>query len=99
MEKCVSVVWPKTLEWLAFSDIGFRQDRIPEIAFLNNGTMKYLDVSNNIFETFPKPIYCRKNPDVYSTIEFVDASNCGIKCLNKTVCSTIVNGPVRFLSM
>ena len=77
-------VWPDTLEWLAFSDVGFRQDKIPEIAFLNNGTMKHLDVSNNIFEKFPKPIYCRKNPDVYSTIEFVDASNCGIKCFNKT---------------
>ena len=47
--------------------------------------MKYLDVSNNIFETFPEPIYCKKNPDVYSTIEFIDASNCGIKCLNKTI--------------
>ena len=37
-----------------------------------------------IFETFPKPIYCRKNSSVYSTIEFVDGSNCGIKCFNKT---------------
>ena len=79
------VVWPDTLEWLAFSDVGFRQDKTPEMAFLNNGTMKYLNVSNNIFETFPKPINCRKNPDVFSTIEFVDASNCGIKCLNKTI--------------
>ena len=77
-------VWPDNLEWLAFSDVGFRQDKIPEIAFLNNGTIKYLDVSNNIFETFPKPIYCRKSPDAYSTIEFVDGSNCGIKCFNKT---------------
>ena len=40
-------VWPDNLEWLAFSDVGFRRDKIPEIDFLNNGTMKYLDVSNN----------------------------------------------------
>ena len=77
------VNWPDTLEWLAFSDVGFREDKQPKIHFLNNGTLKYLDVSNNVFEAFPKPMYCK--PGVYSTIEYLDASNCGIKCANKTI--------------
>ena len=77
------VKWPDTLEWLAFSDVGFREDKQPEIHFLNNGTLEFLDVSNNAFEAFPKPMYC--NLGVYSTIEYLDASNCGIKCANKTI--------------
>ena len=81
---CV-VNWPPSLEWLAFSDVGFRKDKIPEMALINNGTMKYLDVSNNIFETFPKPIYCRENPTVFSTIEYIDVSNCGTTCVNRTL--------------
>ena len=80
---CV-VNWPPNLEWLAFSDVGFRKDKIPEMAFINNGSMKYLDVSNNIFETFPRPMYCRENPKVFVSTEFIDVSNCAIKCINRT---------------
>ena len=78
--------WPPKLEWMAFSDIGLRKDKVPEIAFMNNGSIKYVDVSNNMIETLPIPMYCRsKNPYVMSTIEHLDASNCGIKCMNKTL--------------
>ena len=79
------VNWPPSLEWLAFSNVGFRKERIPKMAFINNGSMKYLDVSNNNFGTVPQPIYCRKKPDVYSTIQFLDVLNCGITCVNRTL--------------
>ena len=78
--------WPPKLEWMAFSDVGFRKDKVPEIAFMNNGTIKYVDLSNNMIETLPRPMYCRSvKPYVISTIEHLDASNCGIKCMNKTI--------------
>ena len=78
--------WPPKLEWMAFSDVGLRKDKVPEIAFMNNGSIKYVDLSNNIIEALPRPMYCRsKNPYVISTIEHLDASNCGMKCMNKTL--------------
>ena len=76
--------WPKKLEWIALSNVnGLTMKEVPEIALLNNGSLKYADVSGNEFETFPHPLYCREKPHVISTIEYVDASNCGIKCAIK----------------
>ena len=78
--------WPPKLEWIAFSDVGFRKDELPEVAFMNNGSSKHVDLSNNIIETLPMPMYCRsKNPKTISTIEYLDASNIGLKCVNKTL--------------
>ena len=45
--------------------------------------MKYADVSGNQFETLPYPLHCLKKLHVITTIEHVDASNCGIKCVVK----------------
>ena len=78
-----TVIWPSKLEWLAFSQVGIHISKIPKSAFLNNGTLKYVDVSGNNFETLPKPVYCREKPHVISTVEYFDASNCGIKCITK----------------
>ena len=59
---------------------------MPEVAFMNNGSIKHVDLSNNIIETLPEPMYCRsKNPITISTIEYLDASNIGLKCINKTL--------------
>ena len=92
-------VWPPMLEWMAFSDVGFRKDKVPEMAFLNNGTIKYVDLSNNMIETLPRPMYCRnETPYVISTIEHLDASNCGIKCMIKTIFD-YCEWSIRFLNV
>ena len=46
--------------------------------------MKYLDVSNNNFGTFPNYLKCGiRLPNVILLVEYLDASNCGIKCASK----------------
>ena len=83
-KKAWPVVWPEKLEWVAVSNVnGFKTPAVPEIAFMNNGSLKYMDASGNQFETFPNPVYCREKPHVISTIEHADISNCGIKCVVK----------------
>ena len=83
--KC-TIMWPPKLEWMAFSDLGFREEELPELAFMNNGSIKHVDLSNNIIETIPEPAYCSsEDPKTISTIEYLDISNNGIKCMNKTV--------------
>ena len=57
--------------------------KVPEIALLNNGSLKYADVSGNEFKTFPNPLYCREKPHVISTIEHIDISNSGVQCVVK----------------
>ena len=80
------MMWPPKLEWIAFSDVGFRKDELPEVAFMNNGSIKYMDLSNNIIEALPEPIYCTTGKyGTVSTLEHLDASNIGIKCMNKTL--------------
>ena len=81
-----TIIWPRKLEWIALSYVsGIKVTKIPESDFLNNGTLKYADVSGNYFETFPKPAYCREKPHVISTVEYLDVSHCGIKCVTKEV--------------
>ena len=80
-----TIIWPEKLEWVAFSQVGIRITKLPESIFLNNGTLKYVDVSGNDFETPPKPVYCREKPHVISTVEYFDLSNCGIKCVTKDI--------------
>ena len=70
-----AVVWPEKLEWLALSHVsGLSMAKVPEAVLLNNGSIKFIDISGNRFETFPKPAYCKEN--VISTVEHMDASNC-----------------------
>ena len=85
--KAWSFIWPKKLEWIALSNVnGLKMTQVPEVAFLNNGSIKYADVSNNHFETFPYLVYCRnRDPLVISTMEHLDASNCRIKCVTKDI--------------
>ena len=78
--KISTVIWLRKLEWLAFCQVGIHISKFPKSAFLNNGTLKYMDVSGNNFETLPEPIYCRENPHAVSTVEYFDASKFGIIC-------------------
>ena len=80
--KC-ALVWPPKLEWLAFSGLGYERQEMPELFFLNEGSIKYLDQSNSIIETIPEPAHCKNG--AISTLEHIDVSNCGIKCMNKAV--------------
>ena len=54
---------------------------VPKTIFLNNGSIKYVDVSGNRFAKFPYPAFCMEN--VISTVEHMNASNCEIKCVTK----------------
>ena len=48
--------------------------------------MRYLDISNNIIETFPNYIQCGVTEDnVISSIEHIDVSNCWMKCASKDI--------------
>ena len=92
-----AVVWPEKLEWIALSHVsGLSMARVPEAVFLNNGSIKHIDISGNRFETFPKPAYCKEN--VISTVEHMDASNCGIKCLTKDLLKNCTFS-VKFLNL
>ena len=80
--KC-DMMWPPKLESFAFSGLGYVRQEMPELKFWNNGSIKYVDLSNNIIETIPEPAHCENGS--ISTLEHIDVSNCGIKCMNKTV--------------
>ena len=80
------VQFPKSLESLAASNNGVHFTQLPELVFMNNGTLKYLDVSNNGIQSILRPEYCA--PHVYSTLEHLDISNCGIQCINKTLATS-----------
>ena len=48
--------------------------------------MKYIDVSKNKFATFPNYLQCGTFiHNIISTIEHIDMSNCGIKCVSKHI--------------
>ena len=81
------VVWPPKLEWLGLADNSLNIPVIPNITFVNNGSMKYADVSNNNFATIPNYLHCGGpfTHNVISTIEHIDGSNCGIKCASKHI--------------
>ena len=78
------VIWPPKLEWLGMSNAGATFLAVPNTTFWNNGSMKYIDVSNNKFETFPNYLQCGIfTHNIISTIEHIDVSNCGMKCASK----------------
>ena len=79
-----TIHWPEKLEWLATSNVNaFRIEDVPEIIFLTNVSLKYADASGNRFETFPKPLNCREKTIL--KIDYVDGSNCEIKCAVKDI--------------
>ena len=81
---CVISQWLKTLEWLAASHVGpFKIPIFPQVKFLANGSLKYADVSGNLFKIFPEPFKCPNKLHKLLTIDHVDVSNCGIQCLVK----------------
>ena len=75
--------FPPKLEWMSLSSVSFKIDVFPQVKFNNNGTLKYFDISNNMFDILQEPFLC--NPSVVSTIEYFDVSSCGIKCVNRTM--------------
>ena len=78
------VTWPPKLEWLGASNIGAYVPVVHNTTFVNNGSMKYVDVSHNNIETLPNYLQCGLfTHNVISTIEHIDGSNCGIKCASK----------------
>ena len=80
------VVWPPKLEWLGASNIGASLPAVPNTTFWNNGSMKYLVVSNNRIEAFPNYLQCGVlSKNIISTIEYIDGSNCDIKCVSKDI--------------
>ena len=70
--------WPDKLEWLSLSKNELRFPLFPAIDFMRNGSIKYVDVSNNVFERAPDPFYCYHT---ISTMEHVDISNCQMYCI------------------
>ena len=83
-DEACPIQFPKKLEWVAATHNGVHFTQLPELVLMNNGTLKYLDVSNNGIQSILKPLYCARAADVYSTVEHLDMSNCGIDCVNKT---------------
>ena len=80
------VMRPPMLEWLGASNIGMSIPVVPNTTFWNNGSMKHVDVSNNKFETFPNYLQCGIfTHNIISTIEHIEGSNCGIKCVSKHI--------------
>ena len=80
------IMWPPNLEWLGASNIGISIPVVPNTTFWNNGSMKYVDVSNNKFETLPNYLQCGIfTHNIISTFEHIDGSNCGIKCVSKHI--------------
>ena len=73
--------FPPKLEWWGFSHNGFHHEEVPEIKFMNNGSLRHLDMSYNIFRTLPNPFTCNKH--VISTIEYFNISNSEIKCMSR----------------
>ena len=73
--------WPNNLEWLSLSYNELRIYPFPAIDFMRNGSIKHIDVSDNIFKTVPNPFYCYHT---ISTMEHVDISNCQMYCITKT---------------
>ena len=77
-----TIHWPKKLEWLATSNVNaFKIAKVPELVFLTNVSLKHADASGNMFETFPKPLYCPEKTIL--KVDYVDGSHCGIKCAVK----------------
>ena len=72
--------WPDKLEWLSLSNNELRFPILPAFDFMRNGSIKHIDVSNNIFERAPDPFYCYHT---ISTMEHVDISYCQMYCLTK----------------
>ena len=72
------VWWPDKLEWLSLSNNELRFPLLPAIDFMRNGSIKYVDVSNNIFERAPDPFHCYHT---ISTMEHVDISHCQMYCI------------------
>ena len=72
--------WPPKLEWLSLASSELRFNKMPGIFFALNGSVKHVDISNNIFETLPQPFYCYHT---IVTMEYADISNCEIQCVTK----------------
>ena len=80
------MTWPNKVEWLAASHVaGFIIPEAPKVVFLGNGSLKYGDASGNHFETFPEPVLCPNKSHKLLTVDHVDISNCGIKCVVKDI--------------
>ena len=81
---CVISQWLKKLEWLAASHVGlFKVPKFPQVKFLANGSLKYADVSGNLFGAFLKQFICPDKSHKLLTIDYADVSNCGIQCVVK----------------
>ena len=53
-KKAWPFAWPEKLEWIALSNVnGLTMSKVPEIALLNNGSLKYADISGVRFSLTP----------------------------------------------
>ena len=80
--KTCAVGLPKSLTHLDLSYSGFLLPAIPQIAMMNNNSLRFIYLSANSIRILPKPFYCPFNNP--SLIKSVDLSNNKIECINSS---------------
>ena len=80
---CPIILAPKLL-WIDISHSGLFIANLPELAFLTNSTLKYLNISYCAVQTISLPIYCPRT-GVIPQLETVDFSNNNLQCINASV--------------
>ena len=93
-EKCSTgmacpMIFPPKLEWIDISHNGIKAQRLPELAFIQNSTLKSVDASYNGIHIVEKPIYCVKTKlsSIVPKLETLNFNNNALQCANSAFLS------------
>ena len=85
---CV-MIFPPKLEWIDISQNGIKAQRLPELAFIQNSTLKSVDASYNGIHIVEKPIYCEKTKlsSIVPRVETLNFNNNALQCVTSAFLS------------
>ena len=83
-------VFPKTLKWIDTSHNALQIAKVPELVFMRNTSLKYLNASYCGLRTIVYPVYCPWY--VIPQLETIDLSNNNLQCVSALVFNKTVSG-------
>ena len=83
-------VFPKNLKWVDTSHNALQVADVPELVFMRNTSLKYLNASYCGLRTIVYPLYCPWN--IIPQVDTIDLSNNNLQCINASVFNKTVSG-------
>ena len=78
---------PQNLEWVDLSHFGFQLPQVPEMAWLTNSSLKYLNAAYTGISSIPYMMFCPASLHVVLQMQTWDVTGNSLQCINSSAFS------------